>query len=194
MDVSDKIRILFLDYDGVMVTGGLVRSQRLDYWSWLQNHEHDAFGSPWHPQAVAALEYIIAQVPNLQLVISASDRVMGLDYQRGRWALRGYAGGPQIIVGITDPTDVPQRVRGVEIHDYLWALGAYYPAREWMVDYHILGRKDCCLSSYCILDDDSDMLYNQRKHFVKTNAETGLTMALAKRVVKILLRDKIFGV
>ena len=43
---------------------------------------------------------------------------------------------------------------------------------------------------YCILDDDSDMLYDQRNNFVQTNAcGSGLTKRLANKVIKILNRE-----
>lgn len=39
---------------------------------------------------------------------------------------------------------------------------------------------------YAILDDDSDMLLEQRKHFVKTNPLTGLTDRNVENIRKIL--------
>ena len=185
-----KSRLLFLDFDGVMVAGGS-RGQQNAYWKSGAGYRHDAFGSPWHPEAVGALDFIVASVPNLEIVISASDRVMGLDYQRARFAHRCYPGN---IVGITDPQYFEHRVRGSQIQAYLHALGAYYPVRDWNVPYYDEYRQKCPVASYCILDDDSDMLLGQAKHFVQCNAQIGLTLAKAERVVRILNRDKIFGV
>lgn len=42
------------------------------------------------------------------------------------------------------------------------------------------------VKNYVILDDDSDMLYNQREHFVKTYASHGLTQERAERAIEIL--------
>lgn len=43
---------------------------------------------------------------------------------------------------------------------------------------------------YCILDDDSDMLYEQRNYFVQTNAYgSGLTKRLANKVIRILNKE-----
>lgn len=43
---------------------------------------------------------------------------------------------------------------------------------------------------YCILDDDSDMLYDQRNNFVQTNAYgSGLTKRLANKVIRILNKE-----
>lgn len=42
------------------------------------------------------------------------------------------------------------------------------------------------VKNYVILDDDSDMLYNQREHFVKTYTNNGLTQERAERAIEIL--------
>jgi len=40
--------------------------------------------------------------------------------------------------------------------------------------------------SYVILDDDIDMLYDQRNNFINTNADTGITQAHVKEAIRIL--------
>ncbi len=40
--------------------------------------------------------------------------------------------------------------------------------------------------TYCILDDDPDMLLEQRNNFVKTTNQEGLTLEKAREVIKIL--------
>lgn len=42
------------------------------------------------------------------------------------------------------------------------------------------------VKNYVILDDDSDMLYSQREHFVKTHNYTGLTEETADKAIEIL--------
>jgi len=42
------------------------------------------------------------------------------------------------------------------------------------------------ITNYVILDDDSDMLEEQKSHFVEVNAKTGLTMAEIVKCEKIL--------
>lgn len=51
---------------------------------------------------------------------------------------------------------LPQLIRGHEIAQYL------YKHRE--------------ITNYVIIDDDTDMLEEQKNHFVEVNATTGLTM------------------
>lgn len=45
------------------------------------------------------------------------------------------------------------------------------------------------ITSYVILDDDSDMLEEQKSHFVEVNAKTGLTMTEIVECEKILSRS-----
>jgi hypothetical protein len=40
--------------------------------------------------------------------------------------------------------------------------------------------------TYVILDDDSDMLLEQRKHFIKTHSYNGISKSNVKRAIKIL--------
>ncbi len=42
------------------------------------------------------------------------------------------------------------------------------------------------MKNYVILDDDSDMLYNQREHFVKTSWQKGLSVEMADEAIQIL--------
>jgi len=40
--------------------------------------------------------------------------------------------------------------------------------------------------NYCIIDDDTDMLYEQRNNFVNTDPQTGLTLDNVSKVIEIL--------
>lgn len=56
--------------------------------------------------------------------------------------------------------------RGVEIDRWLWE------------------HRD--VTNYVILDDDSDMLLSQKKHFIKTHALRGISKADVEKAIKIL--------
>ena len=69
-----------------------------------------------------------------------------------------------------------------------------------MIYYLVMNNKDKTTFSermhpervirYCIVDDDSDMLYDQRNYFVQTNAYgSGLTKRLANKVIRILNKE-----
>ncbi len=65
-------------------------------------------------------------------------------------------------------------VRGVEIQNW---LNKGFP--------HDV-RSDPSKFRYAVLDDDSDMLLNQKDHFFQTTFESGLTDEIAKKVINYL--------
>jgi hypothetical protein len=42
------------------------------------------------------------------------------------------------------------------------------------------------VDNYVIFDDDSDMLYNQREHFIKTSRKTGLDDSDVEKAIELL--------
>lgn len=80
------------------------------------------------------------------------------------------------------------------ITPFLWGLDRGEEIKEYMSMF-------LCGSVYCILDDDNDMLDEQRPYFVRTacdwndeeqaliNGGLGLTETVKERVIKILNRD-----
>lgn len=44
------------------------------------------------------------------------------------------------------------------------------------------------VTNYVILDDDSDMLLSQKKHFIKTHALRGISKRDVKRAINILTK------
>ena len=82
---------------------------------------------------------------------------------------------PEYIVGITskmfglkyaDEKTCYSLCRGVEIDRWLWE------------------HQD--VTNYVILDDDSDMLLSQKKHFIKTHALRGISKRDVEKAIKIL--------
>lgn len=51
--------------------------------------------------------------------------------------------------------------------------------KEWL-------NKHTDVTNYVIIDDDSDMLKEQKKHFIRTSELTGLTSKLTEKAIKIL--------
>ena len=54
-----------------------------------------------------------------------------------------------------------------------------YEIKEWL-------DKHTDIMNYVIIDDDSDMLKEQKKHFIRTSELTGLTSKLTEKAIKIL--------
>lgn len=75
--------------------------------------------------------------------------------------------------------------RGCEIDWWLDNKGEFQRI-NWSVDVQNEYIEKAIVKNYVILDDDSDMLYGQREHFVKTYFMNGLTEDKANECIKIL--------
>ena len=142
---------------------------------------HDDFGGVFHPEFVENLRRVLDET-GAKLVISSTWRHMGLERLNRMWKQRQYPGE---IIGITpdlrwsdDFEGETKMVRGDEIQAYL----------HWYSE----------ITNYVILDDDTDMLKNQRMNFVQTSANInhpdcidigyGLTNECANKAIRILNR------
>lgn len=78
--------------------------------------------------------------------------------------------------------------RGCEIDWWLDNEGKYQRI-NWSPQKQMEYLEKSLVKNYIILDDDSDMLYNQREHFIKTNSYSGLTKELADKCIEILNKN-----
>ena len=155
------MKIIFLDFDGVITT--LKSKYKLD------------------PEALTLLGKII-EATDAKIVVSSSWRRHTLEdtikelKDTSDFRMNGIE-FPFIdrIVGVTDRifgfalTNKEKHIsllRGVEI-------------REWINEHPEV-------NNYVILDDDSDMLLEQKDHFVKTDTYTGLTEENVEQAIRIL--------
>lgn len=157
------MKVIFLDIDGVLNCERAYRLGHCNYvkWEWPDGTEdhHQSF-APW------CKEYLneLIDLTGAKIVISSTWRSSGIDFMRKVWELEGMHGE---IIGITPnfrsyKINIP---RGVEIQHYL---------EEDLKFHHINWDKDIQkeyieksgIENYIIIDDDSDMLYGQRNHFV----------------------------
>lgn len=156
------MKIIFLDIDGVLVTGKYSRKQ-YDEKDW----KRDAYGDAFDPTAVAALTTLIAST-GADLVISSTWRHSGIVALREMWEKRKLPGQ---ILDVTPGSAA--RFRGLEIDAWLKTKGFSH------INWSSSGQAEYCqksgIESYLIIDDDSDMTLNQLNHFICTNPETGLT-------------------
>ena len=65
-----------------------------------------------------------------------------------------------------------------------WDLLSYFPQRGLEISEYI--NKHNLIQNYVILDDDSDMLYIQKDHFIKTDTYKGLSEENVQQAIKIL--------
>lgn len=163
-------KYLFLDIDGVLNTGN------------YQNHlsqqglpTTDNWGLPmFDPEAVTNLRKII-DATGAEIIISSSWKYEGLDILKKSWKERGLPGkikaitpNSRIIVTINGEDDwVKSGSRGAEIEG-------------WLINYATAPYQ------YVILDDETDLLYCQKDHFVEIDDMMGITAADAERAITIL--------
>ena len=65
-----------------------------------------------------------------------------------------------------------------------WDLFSYFPLRGLEISEYI--NKHDLIQNYVIIDDDSDMLYIQKDHFVKTDTYKGLSEENVQQAIQIL--------
>lgn len=168
---ASKIKLIFLDIDGVL-------NYELFYREKSQHQRHTEVGDLGDlcPKAVENLNDIINKT-GAKVVISSTWRLgKSKEYLQDLLGRVGFMGE---IIGITPSLRLPYDKysytipRGCEIECWL----------ESQYDWHDLAHV-----RYVILDDDSDMLYNQRENYFRVDGYCGLTTNLSYRVINFLNR------
>lgn len=135
----------------------------------------------------------IIEKTNCDIVLSSSWRKNTLEETKNYMTLKGFLFSDKII-GITIRAyhyiDKKEKIhlsipRGVEIKQWLDTNihsnnGKDYKFLESGIDY-----------TYCIVDDDDDMLLEHQNNFIKTNSEKGLTQKNAIKIINILNNNTI---
>lgn len=159
------MKLIFLDIDGVLNCQAAYIKGECNYVTWT-NHlgekdHHQSFCS-WSKEL---LNELIAKT-DAKIVVSSTWRHSGLEFMKSVWAQEQMAGE---IIGITPSFGsviteytVP---RGCEI-DYYLKENMGFRHINWSKDAQQLYIDKSGIENYIILDDDSDMLYSQRNHFV----------------------------
>ena len=165
---TDKIKVIFLDIDGVLNVYGT---------------EHDEYGQIFHEHLVENLRTIINET-GAKIVISSTWRFSGLQRMKDLWKFRNLPGE---VIGITiDCYDLIADGR-FEFYD---DVTRGHEIQDWIDD-----NKNR-IQSYVILDDDNDFLPSQRLNFVRTanninhpdsiDVGYGLTKICADNAIRIL--------
>ena len=159
------MKIIFLDIDGVLNSEKAYRSGECNYtkWNWengMEDH-HQSFCS-WSKELLNKL----IEETDAKIVISSTWRSSGVEFMRKVWELEGMSGE---IIGITpnfrggiNGYTIP---RGCEIEHYL-KHDLKFNHINWDKDTQQQYMDRSGIENYIIIDDDSDMLYGQRNHFV----------------------------
>lgn len=165
------MKVIFLDVDGVLNNHSLfkkTKDERSAYANSLPEFD-DITQEQWtmfygymiDPYAISLLKDIL-QATDAKIVVSSTWRNNDKTYNALKENLKNH--GIDCIVGKTPR--FPGELRGTEIQQYL--------------------NENQGIENYVIIDDDSDMLDEQKSNFVQTNTQIGLTADDAKKVIEIL--------
>jgi len=154
------MKIIFLDIDGVL---------NVHY-----KGKRDEYGQAFHPNFVENLREVIDKT-GAKIVISSTWRMSGLKIMQEMWEHRGLPGEVIDITPIATSIKLHKRdedcnenisiPRGLEIE--AWLGWNDFQRINWSKDKQLEYLEKSKVKNYVILDDDSDMLYNQKEHFVK---------------------------
>ncbi len=157
-------KIIFLDIDGVLNSEKAYLRGDCKYveWEWEDGtkEHHQSFC----PVSKLYINHLI-KITEAKVVISSTWRRSGLDFMKKVWEVEEMAGE---IIGITpsfrgdvDGYTIP---RGCEIEKWLEDKG--FSHINWSEEKQQDIMEKSGIENYIIIDDDSDMLYSQRNHFV----------------------------
>lgn len=154
-----KIKVLFLDIDGVVNSKEYLESRRAEYERTRIPMEKESMIDPY----AAHLVRNIVESTDCKVVLSSTWRL----YPDDRDLVR------ERVVEFMSITPRMPRSGGVE------SMERGYEIQAWLDDHPEV-------EDYAILDDDSDMLPHQIPHFFKTTWEEGLTDEIARDVIRYL--------
>ena len=187
------MKVIFLDIDGVLNSQDWYqkRSDLLDKKQVSDNYPFYEFD----PDAIDLLNYIIERTW-AKVVVSSS-------WRRGRRSedLQEILDRVGFIGEVIDVTpSLHCRIdgepagytipRGCEIDWWLKNNGGFQRV-NWSKEKQQEYIDKAKVKNYVILDDDSDMLFQQREHYVQTKTMHGLTKELADRAISILNKSLI---
>ena len=175
------MNIIFVDIDGVLVHEDYIVSV-------YPNIKRDRFGELFCPVASSLLNELIEKT-DAKIVISSTWRADGIDDMKQMWSDRNMSGE---VIGVTPHFYVrdvkqgfkPSIPRGLEIDSWLSTNHFQHRRPECVADFD--RAKKCKIKNYLIIDDDTDMLYNQRNNFVRCDAMVGFTFNDFQTALKIL--------
>ena len=150
-------KAIMLDIDGVLVTvGSMIHNNRLKLKGLTETPSYKAFD----PVAASNLQYILEEVPGVEIVISSTWRKL-YTMEELQEIFSQYHISPSFIVGVTPVLE--NRYRGHEIELYL--------------------KHNPEITDFVILDDNSD-LEPYMDRWVKVDGKNGLTFSDAEKVIE----------
>ncbi len=175
--MSKNIKCVFLDIDGCLN---------------VIPEGHDEFGAVFHKRFMANLKEIIDET-DAKIVITSTWRSNGLDFMQDLWKARGYAGD---VIDVTPSIYIGNVLFWDENKDHTKHYNSIprgFEIKYWL-EYE--SSKHGEVTDFVILDDDGDMLLEQKDNFVMCSGDMndsdcvdigyGLTQSRTNRAIKIL--------
>jgi hypothetical protein len=157
------MKIIFLDIDGVLNCEEAYRAGECKYQDWTWEDGRKDHYQRFCVRSKDLLNRLIDET-DAKIVISSTWRHSGIEFMKKVWEYEGMHGE---IIGITPSMRAPgiSIPRGMEIKYYLENdLG--FRHINWSEEEQQKMMDESGVENYIIIDDDSDMLYGQRHHFV----------------------------
>jgi hypothetical protein len=156
------MKIIFLDIDGVLNCESAYRNGECQYQEWIWEDGRKDHYQRFCVRSKELLNKLIDET-GAKIVISSTWRMSGIEFMRKVWEMENMCGE---IIGITpniraNGIRIP---RGIEIQFYLNEMG--FSHINWSEEEQQKMMDKSGVENYIIIDDDSDMLYQQKNHFV----------------------------
>ena len=157
------MKIIFLDIDGVLNCESAYRNGECQYQEWIWEDGRKDHYQRFCVRSKELLNKLIDET-GAKIVISSTWRHSGIEFMKKVWEMEEMSGE---IIGITPSlrTKGLRIPRGMEIA-YQLNNDLLFQHINWdkVIQQEYVDKSG--VENYIIIDDDSDMLYNQRNHFV----------------------------
>lgn len=168
-----KRRMIFLDFDGVLNTGRHIAALKR-----AGKPLSDKYGYLFDPESVANLGTII-DATGASVVISSSWKFEGAERMAEMWRERRLPGR---MIDITEECMTAEEIRAInpDFDDPEMFIGKGNEIKHWLLEHTAEGYR------YVILDDEPDILSEQRPNFIRIDPKRGITEEDARRAIEIL--------
>jgi len=171
------MKIIFLDIDGVLNCENGYRNDYCKYVDWVSKKGAKEHHQAFYPKSKDLLNKLIKET-GAKIVITSTWRFSGIEFIRGVWeqekmegeiigmtpALNFRGGGIKIFDASNQDEEAYTIPRGCEIE--YWLKVNKFSHIYWSTEFQQESIDRSGIENYIIIDDDSDMLYGQRQHFI----------------------------